>query len=416
MNTEQLHNIQSIIHFMKSQCGIDLQLSSTQSLLGIESRMQVHDCLSYRDYFQRLQSHDDELQALIEEVVVPETWFFRYPESFDCLTKWMPKTHGAPLDILSIPCSTGEEPYSIVMNLLMEGLPHQRFHVDAADISSVALQRAEAAVYYEHSFRHHDLRFRERYFDGLFDTRIQRPYWKLHPHVQQCVSFHQANILQPNSNLKQSYDVIFCRNLLIYFDKETQVKVLKRLHDMLKPNGLLFVGHSGSGHAYLTQAFTLLNHRGFVWQKGVKKQSVSIPSIRAAHVASVPRQAFSKRKAPASLQKNNTVSEPLPTLASIESLANQGKLLEAAKQCEQYTSQYPSQAQGWYLLGVIMQAENCFNVAKQHFQKTLYLNPNHEHGLLQLAIIAEHEGQHEQAERLRQRLKLSDEHKGIHHE
>jgi len=267
MNTEKLQSLQDVIHFMKLQCGIDLELSKTQALLAIDERMQTKHCATYADYLLQLQSDKGEVQTLIEHIVVPETWFFRYPESFDCLNECLPKKNAA-LDILSLPCSTGEEPYSIAIQLLMAGFPKQGFHIDAADISLQSLQHAEASVYYEHSFRHHDLSFRNKYFDALFDARIQRPYWKLHPHVQQCVSFHLANILQPCPTLKPTYDIIFCRNLLIYFDEETKIKVLQRLSAMLKPNGFLFLGHAGGGRqASLTQNFTSFNRRAFVWQK-----------------------------------------------------------------------------------------------------------------------------------------------------
>jgi len=311
-------------------------------------------------------------------------------------------------NILSLPCSTGEEPYSIAIQLLMTGLPKQRFHIDAADISSQALQHAEAAVYYEHSFRHHDLSFRNKYFDALFDARIQRPYWKLHPHVQQCISFHLANILQPCPTLKPTYDIIFCRNLLIYFDEETKTKALRRLSAMLNPNGFLFLGHAGGGRqASSTEDFTTFNHRAFVWQKN---PSNIIPSTQFQFPPAKPRQQSLPKKmhsishANDNMHKSKPIISAQPTLKRIEQLANQGDLKEAKRQCEQYTSQHPSHAKAWYLLGVIMQASNHLEQAKQHFQKSLYLEPHHEDTLLQLIGIVEHEGNHVQAKRLRQRL------------
>lgn len=401
MSVELPSAVQALIRFIKLQCGIDLQLSTMQPLQVIETRMQAQGCATHDDYLFYVQSHDEELQALVEDVVVPETWFFRYPESFEFLVEHIATKRGEVLDVLSIPCSTGEEPYSIAMSLLMHGIPHQKFQVDAADISEVALSRAKAAVYYEHSFRHHELSFRDQYFDALFDRDIQRPYWKLHPHVCQCVNFSMVNILQSNVQLKSAYDVIFCRNLLIYFDKEAQAKVLERLYSMLKPDGLLFLGHAGSGHDYLLKHMTLLNHRAFVWQKGVQqKANILSPLMRPKYVAHKEREP----------EKTRQILKPVPnvkpaklSLETIESLANQGKLKEAKKSCEHYTLQYPNQAEGWYLFGVIMQAENRLEKAKQHFQKTLYLEPNHENSLLQLAGIAEHEGHRDKAQRFRQR-------------
>jgi len=99
MNTRQGQNLQPIMHFMKMQCGIDLELSRTQALLAIDARMQIKHCATYSDYLLRLQSDKEEVQILIEQLVVPETWFFRYPESFDCLSACLPKKN-TPLNIL----------------------------------------------------------------------------------------------------------------------------------------------------------------------------------------------------------------------------------------------------------------------------------------------------------------------------
>jgi len=434
VNTVQHRDIQAIAQLAKLQCGMDLQFAGSKPLVAIESRMHVHACSSYADYLQQLQSKPEELHALIEELVVPETWFFRYPESFEALVEMLPKKHHETLNILSIPCSTGEEPYSIAMRLLMHGMSHQSFQVDATDISAVALQRAESAVYYEHSFRHHELAFRQQYFDTVLDASRQRSSWKLQPHVRQCVHFHRSNILQSNSCLKPKYDIIFCRNLLIYFDKQTQAKVLKRLYAMLNDQGLLFLGHADNAHTYLGEAFSLLNYRAFVWQKGVKKHGIPKPALtrghaaRARHALLQPRHALLNhpRSHPVSRPLSRTRPAPLPEhvpavllkpraehrtahtadldLQQLEKLANQGKLLEAKQGCEAYTSQHPMHAAGWYLLGVILQAENHLEQAKQHFQKALYLEPGHEHSLRQLVGIAEFEGNHDQERRLRQRL------------
>jgi chemotaxis protein methyltransferase WspC len=117
---------------------------------------------------ERSQTSEQELHALIEEVLVPEPWFFRdqmpfvYLEQY-VMAEWLPSHPHAVFRVLSMACSTGEEPYSTAMALLDTGLASQHVCIDAVDIRHQALHQARQAVYGHHSFRGHDLRFRERY-------------------------------------------------------------------------------------------------------------------------------------------------------------------------------------------------------------------------------------------------------------
>src|SRR5690348_15215475 len=124
---------------------------------AVLERQAANGLADTRAYFARVWTSKDELQALVEAVVVPETWFFRHPGAFDALSSVV--RHGAlpmatePLRLLSLPSSTGEEPYSMAMALLDAGVPSARFHVDAMDVSRVALERAATGVYGRNSFR-----------------------------------------------------------------------------------------------------------------------------------------------------------------------------------------------------------------------------------------------------------------------
>jgi chemotaxis protein methyltransferase WspC len=187
------------------------------------------------------------LHELIEAVVVPETWFFRDTEAFRALARiaqaeWLPAESAGVLRLLSLPCSTGEEPYSMAMALIEAGLPGRRFRVDALDISSRALARAQRAVYGTNSFRGIDLGFRDRHFEATPDG------YRLAGAVRQQVRFQQGNFfdegLLPGENL---HHIIFCRNVLIYFDRATQDRALKVLARLLAPTGYLFVGPSETG-------------------------------------------------------------------------------------------------------------------------------------------------------------------------
>ena len=170
-----------------------------------------------------------ELQALIEAVVVPETWFFRDREAFAALARlaheeWLPTHPDGVLRLLSLPCSTGEEPYSMAMALLDAGVPADRFRIDAVDISARALAQARRAVYGKNSFRGQELAFRDRHFEatahGLSSERRRS--------AGRC-AFSRATCSPPIScRARRSTTSIFCRNVLIYFDRATQDRAHRR--------------------------------------------------------------------------------------------------------------------------------------------------------------------------------------------
>src|SRR5262249_21641542 len=148
---------------------------------------------------------------------VCETWFFRDPASFDAFTQaaleWLGRNPAGTLRILSVPCSTGEEPCSLAMRLLDSKVPPHRFVIDAVDVSGRSLARAQRALYGKNSFRGGDLSFRDRHF------RETAEGFELSDTVRKCVRFHQDNVLAETFLAgHEPYQIIFCRNLLIYFD------------------------------------------------------------------------------------------------------------------------------------------------------------------------------------------------------
>jgi chemotaxis protein methyltransferase WspC len=170
-------------------------------------------------YWDALHSMPGERQALIEAVVIPETWFFRDPAAFGAMAREAMARPG-PLRILSLPCSTGEEPYTIAMALLDAGLPAERLRIDAIDISTRALDLARLGLYGRNSFRGADLTFRDRHFTA------EGRDWRLRDTVRAPVHFAQGNVIAPDFLASAApYDIIFCRNLLIYFNPATQQRV-----------------------------------------------------------------------------------------------------------------------------------------------------------------------------------------------
>ena len=221
-----------IANLLRQAIGVDAATIG-QSVIdhAVRARMGACGMREVADYWERLRHSAAELEQLTEAVVVPETWFFRDAETYAALAQivtneWLPANLTGGLRILSAPCSTGEEPYSIAMALIDAGLPPHRFKIDAIDISSRALDIARRAIYGRNSFRGRELSFRDRFF------RSQEAGYQLADSVLERVEFQHGNLiaddLLPGIG---SYDIVFCRNVLIYFDAATQ----ERVHSNARP-------------------------------------------------------------------------------------------------------------------------------------------------------------------------------------
>ena len=127
---------------------------------AVRARLRACNLERPDDYWDRIRRSPDELQELVEAVVVPETWFFRDPQAFTAMVhvarEWLSAHPSGTLRLLSLPCSTGEEPYTMAMALIDGGMPVKRFRIDAIDISCHALAKAERGIYGNNSFRGQD--------------------------------------------------------------------------------------------------------------------------------------------------------------------------------------------------------------------------------------------------------------------
>ena len=158
-------------NLLKASMGLSAaSIGSSAIARAVQERQEACNLADVQAYLERVRGSGTELQALIEAVVVPETWFFRDSRAFAALARlapedW-PQTHPEGLvSLLSLPCSTGEEPYSMAMALLDAGVPANRFRVDAVDISARQPRAGHACGYGNNSFRGHELGFRDRHFD-----------------------------------------------------------------------------------------------------------------------------------------------------------------------------------------------------------------------------------------------------------
>ncbi|MBJ9676410.1 CheR family methyltransferase [Burkholderia gladioli] len=243
-------------------------------------------------HWRLLLASADEQRALIEQCVVPETWFFREREAFVALAaralERLRAEPSLPLRVLSAPCSTGEEPYSAAMALVDAGIDPARLQIDALDISARAIAQAQRAEYGRNSFRGHALEFRARYFTPTADG------WRLDARIRDCVRFRRANLLElggPGQAADEGrYDFIFCRNVLIYFDRQAQERALRALDARLAEDGLLFVGPAETGvvmrqamsSAKIPLAFAFRRTREAEAPTAWPRAAVAMPVVAAA--------------------------------------------------------------------------------------------------------------------------------------
>lgn len=234
-----------LVNLLRQTIGLDTASIGCPAIeRALQSRMMACQLESESEYLEHIHTDKLELQELVETVVVPETWFFRDREAFTAMTRmvreeWLPTHPEGVLRLLNLPCSTGEEPYSAAIALLDAGIPARRFEIDAIDISSRALRQAQRAIYGKNSFRGNDYSFRDRHFETLTQG------YRLSEEVRGQVHFQHDNLFSTDFlSRKTIYDVIYCRNLLIYFDSATQKHAIQILMGMLAPNGALFLGPS----------------------------------------------------------------------------------------------------------------------------------------------------------------------------
>ncbi|BAU76271.1 CheR family methyltransferase [Metapseudomonas furukawaii] len=396
---------------LKSRIGLEAEsVGRTVIERAVGQRIKAAGCADEAVYWTLLNGSSTEQQALVEAVVVPETWFFRYPESFVALGRLalerLPTLAGRPLRILSLPCSTGEEPFSIVMALLDAGLAPGLFQVDAMDISERVLERARQGVYGRNSFRGDDLSFRDRYFLPTVEGHA------LAPQVASRVRFLRGNLLEPGLLAGEPpYDFVFCRNLLIYFDRPTQGAVLEVLKRLMHKDGALFIGPAEASLLSQQGMQPLGYPQAFVFRLAPPNAGARPARPRGLVASMPPPQSLpvrpSERPRPPLPRPERPKAVPAGTrdesLAEIVRLANGGRSDEARIACEAFLVAHGPSADVFYWLGLLADVAGKADEAQDFYRKALYLQPRHAEALAHLAALLAARGDRAGALRLQQR-------------
>jgi chemotaxis protein methyltransferase WspC len=419
------------------------------------------------DYLDVVRQSAAEMEILVEGIAVQETWLFRYPPSFELLAGWLQqrRRHGTtrgPLRMLSVGCATGEEPCSMAITAAHAGWPAGEIAIDAVDRNPRSVAAAQRGHFGLRSVRP-DLPPWARSWLSMDDERVDvdrtlaARVRYLHGDVFRWLGagsidsplaerdVAETAVDQPPElrapPISVPYDVVFCRNVLIYLTHEAGVRLLRALACRLAHAGLLFVGHAEAWLAPpdllvpLEAAHTFAFHRA---GPQLAPPSSAVPPPRATSHdqagrrgqervptpldsesyddagASAARQpdaddaggptaaerATWDRPDPAVVEKSTAAA---PTLAKARQLADRGELTAALAAVETLLASGEPNLQLLELLGSLQLALGRLEVARDSFRRVIYLDPNHAEALLHLSLISQRLGDKDQAARYRHR-------------
>ncbi|MEN3976820.1 CheR family methyltransferase [Emcibacter sp. SYSU 3D8] len=369
-DAEVLGTVRTLLH---DTAGLDAQVM-TESWLGsiIDHRLRQRgmDCAPW---LASLGTDRAEQAALVERALVHETWFFRDVTPFDYLMDmarkhWLRRSAANPVRILSAPCASGEEAWSIAAALLAAGMAPGTIAVEAIDLSGAMVQTARTGVYGPRSQRNHHAGMLQPYTESLPGGGV-----RMGRLIRGCVKFSPMNLLHLPQG--RTYDAVFCRNALMYMHEAARRRIVASISASLAPGAPLFVGHAEAA---------MLMGMGFRATGPSRAFCVTAPNGAAAPVPCVPPRAAAKPAAAPARRPAPRPDEPRPEpdLASLldeaKKLADSGALAEAMIPLQRLLGTNPMCAQGHALAGLILAARGDKTGAVRHLRKALFLDATDE--------------------------------------
>lgn len=351
--------------------------------------------------YRRVLMDASAFAELCESFVVPETWFFRAPEQFQDLLRYArEQSSRRPLRILSLPSSSGEEAYSAAITLLEAGIPPAHIDVLGIDISQTAIRRASAGVFRPSALRGQPLP--QPWLCEADDGSLEAD-----PLLRRCVRFRNGNALDPNLlQGEEPFDVVFCRNLLIYLHPAARIQLLQTLLSAAQIPALVLAGQA--------EVLSSLSDSLRPYEGGCPLSFLH-GAPREANAAQIPPAAkpkFAPRAAPAPVHKPKrrvaAAVEAPPAVAPADisqarQLADAGHVDQARAACLAHLLRRPADVDALYLLGLLESAAGDAEAAERAFTQVLYLDREHLDAIEQRVGLAERRGGGDQARDLRAR-------------
>ena len=427
------------LHFPHERLA-DLQ----RGLAGAADELGFDDVAACADWLLSAPLTRTQLQVLANHLTIGETYFFRDKKTFDVLaSRVLPELIHARrgreqrLRLWSAGCCSGEEAYSlaILLHQLLPDLADWHVTILATDINARFIRKAVAGSYGEWSFRDAPIGFKEGYF-----SRTDDGHYAIRPEIKKLVTFEHVNLVEDvypslatNTN---AMDVIFCRNVLMYFTPEQTRKVIGNLHHALMEGGWLAVSPSEASQALFMQ-FVTLNCPGVIlYQKGdAGRRANHVPWAPPATASPPPEATYAPPEAPpapppempplvesgpapravaASLYEQGRYGEAAETLLDsfagrapgpdalsllARALANQGRLADALAWCDRWIAADKTDAAGHYLRAVVLLEHGHQSDARGSLQRALYLEPNFVLAHFALGSLARSRDKHDEADK-----------------
>jgi chemotaxis protein methyltransferase WspC len=384
---------------IKNVMGLNLQALGSNTLKNsIARRMRSLQINDIEDYYNLVRRQKNELDELIDEIAINETWFFRDNAPFTALQKyainWLKRGLGSSLRLLSIPCSTGEEPYSMAISLLELDIDEDLFSIDAIDISNRALAQAKRGIFGKRSFRGSNQVLQNQYF------KKTKTGYAISKKVKHSVKFFQGNLLELKPLVPGfKYDIIFCRNLLIYLDKKSQKKAIANLDELLSPDGIIFSGHAEPGIFADTNFIPSSYPKAFALSKKAPissgNYSVNSPkedTKRFQRRDHDPMRTHTIVVAPLPPEVETPAALMSPDITAIQGLMADKHYNQAISLAEKFLKKNPPSPHIFFLLGQIFLKMDNLRQATKMLKKTVYLNPNSLEAIKLLATIYKQQG------------------------
>jgi len=413
-------------------------------------RRSTPDVASYIALLEDKVARAVEARALADRLTINETYFFREDAHHavirDVVAPALRDGRNGPLRILSLGCSSGEEPYGIALTLIESGFTRNDVRIVAVDASAAAIDRAERARFSAWSLRNVDAVARRKYFAPAGNA------FELLPEIRSWVRFGVANVVERDRSLfePESYDVVFCRNILIYFTPDVIRGVIDDVHRALRPGGYFFLGHAETGHA--GRRFDVHEKAGAFYFS--KRRNSEFPTVRLGRgnpaslrpesdearsnvVSMLPRQTprgpegvglgadvidFPPRKdwfdTCVSAIRAERFDEALEAIAGAPAsrerdvaraaiLTNQGMISEALAACGELAEGHPPDAEVHYLRGLCAELAKRPEVAREEYVRASMLDEDFAMPRLRLGMLARRGRQFDDARRyLRDALRL----------
>lgn len=239
-----------VCRLIYEHAGISLSTSKQNMVYSrLARRLRANGINKFHDYLKLLEGNDEvEWEAFVNALTTNLTSFFREPHHFPVLAEQALKHKGRrPISLWCAAASTGEEAYSMAMTMVeVFGSFTAPVSIVATDVDTNVLAKAEAGIYLAESVEKLPADVVKRFF--LRGAGSQSGFVRVKPELRDMITFRQLNLLSGNWQIRGPLDAIFCRNVMIYFDKKTQLQILEKFVPLLQPDGLVFAGHSERFH------------------------------------------------------------------------------------------------------------------------------------------------------------------------